>query len=363
MPGAPSIQLADGRRIGGGAPCFVVGEAGSNWRAGPPDPPADRDRALALIDAAAAAGCDAVKFQTYRAETIYAPGAGESDYLAALGMRRSINEMFADLAMPYPLLAELADHARRRGVRLMSTPFSPADADAVDPHVQLHKVASYELNHLPLLVHLAATGKPIVVSTGAADWDDVDLAVTTLRGAGATQLVLLQCTARYPAPPAALELAVIPRLAARHGVPAGLSDHSADPIVAPVAAVALGAAVIEKHFTLSRRLPGPDHPFAIEPDQLAAMVRAIRASQAALGSGDKRVGDDEAELHRFARRAVQATRDIAAGELVRDGVNVAVLRPGRQPPGAQPRLLAAIDGKRARHAISAGAGVHPDDVE
>ncbi|HYE00509.1 MAG TPA: GNAT family N-acetyltransferase [Alphaproteobacteria bacterium] len=339
---------------------FVIAEAGSNWRMGTPA----RDRAMgrALIDAAAEAGADAVKFQTYRPETVYVANAGRSDYLSDAGITEDISAIFADLAMPYELVGELAEHAARRGIAFMSTAFSPEDFAAVDPHVAVHKIASYEISHPHLIALAARSGKPTIISTGAAAEADIAWAVGAYRAAGGRDLCLLQCTARYPAPMEALNLAAIPWLQRRFGAAAGLSDHSREPLAGPVAAAALGARVIEKHYTLDNRLPGPDHAFAVTAEELAAMVRAVRQAEAARGTGVKEVLPAERELAAYARRGLQATRDVAAGEILREGVNFAVLRPGRQPLGAHPRDLARYEGRPAARAVPLGRGLSPDDL-
>ncbi len=340
---------------------FIIAEAGSNWRMGTPD----RDLAMAreLVDAAAAAGADAVKFQTYRSKSVYVPDAGPSDYLSAVGIQRSINEIFDDLEMPYALIGPVAEYASTKGIEFMSTPFSIPDAEAVDPFVRRHKVASYEVNHLRLVEHLARTGKPLIMSTGAATDEDIAFGLGRARAAGATDITLMQCTARYPAPPEALALGAIPYLRRRYGVPVGLSDHSLDPIVGPVAAVALGAAAVEKHFTIDRRLPGPDHPFALEPDELASMVRAIRAATALRSPEEKVVQPAEEELRRFAVRSIQASRDLAPGDELVEGATIDVLRPGQRSRGLHPRFLAALRGRRAARPVAAGDGIGPDDVD
>jgi N-acetylneuraminate synthase len=340
-------------------PAFIVGEAGSNWRAG--ELGGDEERAHKLIDAAAEAGCDAVKFQVFRAETIYAPGAGQSDYLAEAGIQEDALELLRGLEMPYEMLAELAAHARERGLEFMASPFSVADARAVDPHVTVHKVASSELNHFRLLECLTATGKPLLMSTGAGTYADIQRAVDFVRAAADVPVALLQCTAAYPAPPEAVNLLAIPKLADTFGAVAGLSDHSADPVAAPAAAVALGAKVVEKHFTLDSGLPGPDHSFAIEPHELAAMVRAIRLVETMRGSGEKEIQAAEEELFRYSQRAIQATRDIAAGDVLREGENVDILRPGKNPKGLNPFRINPVNGRRATRDIPAGDGIQEGD--
>ncbi len=345
--------------FGVGKPVFVVGEAGSNWRAG--ELGGDEERAYELIDAAADAGCDAVKFQVFRAETIYAPGAGQSDYLAEAGIREDAIELLRSLEMPYEMLAGLAAHARERGLEFMASAFSVADARAVDPHVTVHKLASSELNHLRLLEFLTATGKPLLMSTGAGTYADVQRALDFVRAAADIPVALLQCTAAYPTPPEAVNLLAIPMLAETFGAVVGLSDHSADPVAAPAAAVALGAKVVEKHFTLDHGLPGPDHSFAVEPHGLAAMVRAIRLVEKMRGSGKKEVQAAEEELFHYSQRGIQATRDVAAGDVLREGENVDILRPGKNRKGLNPFFINEVNGRRATRDIPAGDGIREGD--
>ena len=337
----------------------VIAEAGSNWRMGT----SARDLAMgcALIDVAVEAGADAIKFQTYRAETVYVENAGSSDYLSESGIKESIRDIFSDLAMPYEMIAELADYCASSDIAFMSTPFSPDDFAAINPHVEAHKIASYEISHPHLLRLAGGCGKPLLLSTGASNEADIAWAVDTYRAAGGRNLCLLQCTAKYPAPMDSLNLRAIPWLKARFGVAAGLSDHSRDPLSAPLTAVALGASVIEKHFTIDNRLPGPDHAFAITPDELKQMVAGIRAAEQTLGSGVKTVLSAEAELAGYARRGVQAIRDIARGEILCEGDNMAVLRPGNQTLGVHPRFLKTLEGRAASRAIATGEGLRPED--
>ena len=340
---------------------FVIAEAGSNWRMGTWS--RDIEMARRLVDVAATAHADAVKFQTYRSRSVYVPDAGESDYLSEVGVKESINDIFEDLEMPYEMIPLIAEHCAAMGIEFISTPFSIDDAAAIDPFVQRHKVASYEIGHIRLVQWLAGTRKPLIMSTGAATEDDVAFGLSTARDAGADQITLLQCTASYPAPPSSLNLGAIPFMRERFGVAVGLSDHSRDALVGPVAAVALGATVIEKHFTIDRRLPGPDHPFAIEPDELAAMVAAIRDAEEVVGEHAKSVQPAETELRSFAVRAIQAIRDIAPGEPLLEGENIDVLRPGKRRAGLHPRYLAALAGRRAGKAVARGDGVTADDVD
>lgn len=339
----------------GGRKVFVIAEAGSNWRMG--TVARDLKMARTLIDTAAEAGADAVKFQTYRADTVYVPNAGNSDYLSQNGIRESIIDIFKDLSMPYEMIPKLAAHCRKRRIEFMSSVFSKDDFEAVDPHTRYHKIASYEITHLRLIELAARSRKPTILSTGAATLEEIDWAVDLYKRCGGRDLSLLQCTARYPAPVSALNIRAIGELLRRYKLPVGLSDHSRDVLIGPIAAVAAGATIIEKHYTLHNRLPGPDHAFAITAEELCRMVEAIRLTEAALGSGDKSPLPEEMELRSYAQRAVQAIRPIAKGEIFREGINIAILRPGKRSRGVHPRHLGRIEGARARRALAVGEGV------
>lgn len=334
---------------------FIIAEAGSNWRVGT----AQRDREMAkeLINVPKEAGADAVKFQVFRPEQVYVSNAAKSDYLEKEGMEQSIYEIFADLAMPYEMIPELHQMCKKVGIEFMATPFSSQDFAAIDPFVSRHKIASYEISHIRLLELAARAKKPLILSTGAAVEGDIAWARETFFANGGKQMTLLQCTAAYPAPLSSCNLAVIPWLRDRFGVSSGLSDHSKDPVIAPSAAVALGASVIEKHYTLSKRLPGPDHCFAVEPEGLAQMCRAIRQTEKVLGSPYKQIDKVEEELACYARRGVQAIREIAVGDQLVEGHNMAILRPGKQALGCHPRHLENLEGTAAKYAVSLGEGL------
>jgi len=231
------------------------------------------------------------------------------------------------------------------------------------PQSPLLAVAGFEISHTHLLELAAQSGKPTILSTGASTIDDISWAVRTYEKAGGRDLCLMQCTSKYPASLSSLNLAAMPGLSRRFQVSAGFSDHSRDPVYGPIAAVALGARVVEKHFTLDNRLPGPDHTFALLPDQLSAMVKAIRATEVSIGSDDKYVQDEELELASFARRGLQATKDIKVGDVLTQGVNFAILRPGNNPLGIHPRWISRLEGCRARRDIPASHGLMHDDGE
>lgn len=345
MSGFRGAIAIGGRTVGPGHPCYVIAEAGSNHDG-------RLDRAIALIDAAAAAGCDAVKFQVFRPEELMTRHGPRARYLDGLLGERSLYELFASTAIDRSWLAALAAHCRLRGVHFLATPF---DMDAVDrlvaPAVDVPAIknASSELWHLPLIRHAARSGRPLLLSTGMATMADIEDALAAATAAGATEVALFQCTVSYPTPAEAVNLRAIATLAARFGVPVGLSDHSPGTWAA-VAAVALGASLVEKHFTLSRALPGPDHPFALEPAELGGMVADIRSTERALGSGQKRRHPVEEEVYAIGRRNLVAGRDLPAGSVLGAG-DLVVLR---SPLGIAPRDEARVVGRRLRVPLRAG---------
>lgn len=341
-----------GRMVGDGNPCFVIAEAGSNHNG-------RLDEAKALVRLAAEAGADAVKFQTFRADKLYSRNAGRSEYLQ---LDQPIFDIIAAMEMPYEWLPVLAEEATRYGVLFLSTPFDEESADALEPHVPAYKIASYEMTHLPLVRYIAKKGKPLIISTGTADIDEVRETVEAVRAAGNDQLIMLQCTASYPAPLESLNLRAMTTMRQELDVLVGLSDHSREPLIGPIAAVALGAAVIEKHFTFSNELPGPDHRFAIEPDELRTMVRSIRECQAALGDGQKRVAGVEQELREFARRTIITQVPIARGEALSKD-NIAVLRAGNGGHGLPPSAFETVIGKSVRRDLGAGVPVTSGDLD
>ena len=340
------------RTVGDGHPCFVIAEAGSNHNG-------RLEEAIGLIRLAAEAGADAVKFQTFRAGKLYSKNAGRSEYLQ---LDKPIFDIIAAMEMPYEWLPVLAEEASRRGILFLSTPFDEESVDVLEPHVPAYKIASYEMTHLPLVRYIAKKGKPLIISTGTATLDEVRETVAAVRETGNDQFVMLQCTASYPAPLGALNLRAMTTMRNEMDVLAGLSDHSREPLIGPVAAVALGACVIEKHFTFSNELPGPDHRFAIEPDELRAMIASIRDCEAALGDGQKRVLEAEQELRAFARRTIITLEAVRPGDVL-STQNIAVLRAGAGGHGLPPAAFERTLGRRARRELPAGVPVAEGDVE
>ncbi len=338
---------------------FLVAEIGSNWRVGS----SEENRSLAkdMIKMASDAGVDAVKFQTFRAEKVYAPHPGKSKYLAASGTDKDIMDVFKDLEMAYEDVPYLASLAEEAGLEFMSTPFSVDDFNVVDPFVSHHKIASYELAHVPLLECMARSQKPVFLSTGASYLQEISWAVSKLQSLGCKDLTLLQCTAAYPSYPESMNLRAMETLRAAFGLQVGLSDHSLDYVAAPLLAVAYGARVIEKHVTMRRTLPGPDQAFSIEPKELKIFVEKIRLAESMVGSGEKRVLKQEEELFFFAKRALQATRDIAPGDILRLGTSFDILRPGSHTKGAHPAFASSLSGRKAKRQIPMGEGVQLGD--
>ena len=334
---------------------FIIAEAGSNWKSGSYEE--DLEQAKKLIKIASKAGADAVKFQTYKADTVYAYNAGNSNYLAEQGINKEINEIFEYLSMPYEMISELSQICNDEKIIFMSTPFSVEDAKQIDPFVSLHKIASFEINHVRLIEFLSKTEKPILISTGASTFDEIDFAVNLIKNNKNNEIGLLQCTSKYPAPIESLNLSTIPKMKERYNIPIGFSDHSVEPLIGPLTAVGLGATIIEKHFTLDKNLPGPDHSFAITPQELELMVKSIRQADKTKGNGKKMILDEEQELLLFAKRRIQAIKDIRKGDILKEGFNFEVLRPGNRIRGLEPRFLDKINGTKSTKDVLKGDGI------
>jgi sialic acid synthase SpsE len=342
----PAEFAIDGRVVGGDAPTYVIAEIGANH---------NRDLGLAreLIDRAADAGADAVKFQTYSGARIYSSKTPKFEYLAPI-TDKSPAELLEEISLPREWQPLLADHARGRGVHFFSSPF---DDDAVrelaEIGVPLLKIASFEIVDLPLIRTAAATGRPLLVSTGMATLGEVEDALRAATEGGAPAVGLMQCTSVYPATAERANLRAMETMRSAFGVPVGLSDHTTGTAV-PIAAAALRAAFLEKHLTLDRTLPGPDHPFALEPDEFATMVRGVRDAQAALGDGrkDGPSPEEAGEMYTLARRSLIATRDLARGTVL-ERTMITTKRPGF---GIAPKDLDHVLGRTLK------VDVEEDDV-
>ncbi len=331
------------RRIGGGAPVFVVAEAGVNHNG-------DVALALSLVDAAADGGADAVKFQTFRTDALVSRAAPKAGYqVETTGGAESQRDMLARLELTLADFARVQERCAKRGVVFFSAPFDEASADALERlAAPLFKVPAGEITNLPFLRHVAAKRRPMIVSTGMSTLAEVGEAVAVIRAAGDPPVALLHCVSAYPAPPDEMNLRAMDTLRERFGVPVGLSDHTLGLEVA-LAAVARGAAIVEKHLTLDKAMPGPDHRASLDPGEMAALVRGIRTVESALGDGDKRPTPSELDTRRVARKSLVAARALRAGERLTEDA-VAVKRPGT---GIPPAELSRAVGRRLRRDVAA----------
>ncbi len=319
--------------VGEGQPCFVIAEAGVNHNG-------DISRALELIDAAAEAGATAVKFQTFRSKQLVTSQAPKADYqLRNENKSESQLEMLQRLELSQDDHQRLFSHCQKRGVLFMSTPFEELSASFLNElGVAIFKVPSGEMTNLPFLDHLARMGKPLVVSTGMCTLGDVEAAVETIERAGNEQIVLLHCVSNYPADPADVNLRAMDTMRVAFGYPIGYSDHTLG-ISVGIGAVAMGARVVEKHFTLDRELPGPDHRASLEPSELKELISGIRTVEKALGTGRKVPVESESSTAEVARKSLVAAEDIPAGTKLTHEL-IAIKRPGTGlPPVMRPHLL------------------------
>lgn len=319
-------------------PILIIAEAGVNHNG-------DLSLAHRLIDAAAAAKATAVKFQTFNAEKLAAKHAPRADYQKRHHEAGDQVSMLKSLELRPEWHAELARHCADAGVEFMSTPFDADSADLLRPLVQRFKVGSGDLTDLPLLEHIASLGRPVILSTGMATEQEIEPAVSVIAKWN-VPLTLLHCTSLYPAPLESVNLRAIETLRKRFSLPVGYSDHTLG-IAVSTAAAALGAVVIEKHFTLDRSLPGPDHAASLEPNELASLVQSIRVVEAAQGDGIKRIMPGEEAIRRVARKSVVAAVDLTAG-LVLNSSMLTIKRPGT---GIPPGEIGSVIGRRLRRPV------------
>ncbi len=337
-----------------GDPVFVIAEAGVNHNG-------DLDLALRLCTAAREAGADAVKFQTFRAEDLVVPGAPTAEYQARQTGDLDQFAMLERLELSPAQHQAIQAHCARIGIEFFSTPFSVEAVDLlVGLGVRRLKMSSGELTHRALIEHAAATQLPLLISTGMATMTEIREALDWVAAARGhlREIAVLHCTSAYPAPDETLNLRAMQAMARDLGLPVGYSDHSLG-IEAPLAAVALGASVIEKHLTLDRSLAGPDHAASLEPADMAAMVRGIRRVSAMLGDGVKSPLPAELDTARVARRGVVAAVDIPAGAVL----TAAMLQCRRPAVGILPRDIGQVIGRRTRQALPAGAPVQWSELE
>lgn len=340
------------RKIGPGHPVYVIAEMSANHDQ-------SLDKAVRIIEAAKAAGADAVKLQTYTADTMTIDC--DKEYFRIKGTvweGQNLYQLYQKACTPWDWHPKLKEVCEKLGLDFFSTPF---DISAVDLLEQLgvpaYKVASFELVDIPLLRRIAHTGKPVIMSTGMATKEEIDEAMDAIRSAGNDHIALLKCTSAYPAPFDELNLKTITYFAKTYGVPVGLSDHTLGSVAA-VASVALGGCIVEKHFTISRRDPGPDSTFSSEPAEFKAMVDDIRAAEKALGEVTYKITEKQKE-NRVFRRSLFVVKDMKAGEVF-SNENIRSIRPGH---GLHTRYLEQVLGQRAAADIARGTPLSRDLIK
>ncbi len=335
----------DNREVSESAPTYIIAEAGSNHDG-------SLNQAKELVDVAADSGADAVKFQTFRAESMYTPDETNEE----------IYETIAEAEMPYDWIPELAEYCESNDIHFMSSPFDEESVDKLDPYVPAYKIASSVLSHHPLLEYVAEKGKPIIASTGAHEKSEVEEAVSVLKDARAEDIVLLHCVSAYPTPLEEINVRAVRSLEESFDVPVGFSDHTLDPTITPASAVSHGASVIEKHFTIDSSLEGMDHGHSLEPDELTEMVEAIRDTKRAQGDGDIGIQDIERDWHENAKRTVQTVRQIDSREIISQN-DIDILRSGDNERGIEPKFYNQVIGTTATKKIGAGEGIRWDTID
>lgn len=342
----------NGRLVGPGQPVYILAEMSANHNH-------DFDQAVRVVRAAKEAGADAVKLQTYTPDTITLDCSSDCFRIGkgSLWEGRNLHELYREAYTPWEWQPKLKKVADDLDLPLFSTPFDGSSVEFLEAmQVPAYKIASFELVDIPLIQTIARTGKPLIMSTGMATLEEIHDAVAAVQAVGNSQLALLKCTSAYPAPPEEMNLNTIPDMASRFGMPAGLSDHTLG-IAVPVAAVAVGACIIEKHLTISRGTPGPDSAFSLEPHEFKQMVEAIRTVERALGRVNYDLTKGEVASRVF-RRSLFVVEDINAGERFTEK-NVRSIRPGH---GLPPKYLPEVLLRRAARNLKRGVPLDISDV-
>jgi pseudaminic acid synthase len=342
----------DGRAIGAEHLPYIIAEMSANHNG-------SIENAFKIIEAAKQSGADAVKLQTYRPDTITL-NCDSEDFRIHGGLwdGRTLYELYEQAHMPWEWHAPLFAHARKQGITIFSSPFDNTAVDLLeDINAPAYKIASFEAVDLPLIKYVASTGKPMIISTGMADAEEIQEAIAAARESGCKELAILHCVSGYPAPAADYNLRTIPNLIQRFGLVTGLSDHTLDNTTA-ITSVAMGASIIEKHFTLNRSGGGPDDSFSLEPAELAALCKNSKTAWAALGKVDYGRKSSEKGNVKF-RRSLYFVKDLKAGEVITSDA-IRSVRPGF---GAAPKLLNVILGKRVLSPTSANDPVLLNNLE
>jgi len=346
------IKIND-RIVGDGEPCFIIAEAGVNHNG-------DVELAKKLIDVTEEAKVDAIKFQTFKTENVVTKDAPKADYqIKNTDSNKSQYKMLKELELKEEDFKELYRYARKKGIIFLSTPFDFESADFLDElGIPAFKISSTDLTNLPFLEYVAEKGKPVILSTGMGTLGEIEDAINTIKNTGDNEIVLLHCITNYPADFESLNLRAIQTLREAFKLPVGFSDHSLG-IYAPLVAVALGAVVIEKHFTLDKNLPGPDHKASLDTRELKEMVKWIRLTEKSLGDGIKKPTPEEEEIKKVARRSIVTKVNIPKGTVITEEM-ITFKRPGT---GLSPKYYKEIIGKRARRDINIDEMIYWSDVE
>ena len=349
--GVERIKIGN-RFVGKGEPCFIVAEISCNHQQ-------KKEHALKLIEEAKKAGADAVKFQTYTADTITLDA--DTEYFKISGTLwegKTLYELYSEASTPWEWFADLKKKAEELGLVFFSSPFDETAVDFLEElGVPAYKVASFEINHIPLLKYIAQKKKPIILSTGISTLEDIELAVKTIRGAGNQEIAILKCTSAYPAPYNEMNLSTIIDIRNRFGVVSGLSDHSMS-VSVPVAASAINASIIEKHFTLSRSEGGPDADFSLEPHEFKEMAKLVREAEEAMGTVNYEP-TEKAKEHRFFMRSIFVSKDVGQGEEFTEE-NIKVVRPS---DGMHPKYYPEVLGKKAKVQLKRGTPLNHEMIE
>jgi len=339
------------RDIGEGEPAYIIAEIGSNFDG-------SLEQAKQMVDLARETGADAAKFQSFLPEKIIARTGFEKRVSFQSRWRKSVWDVYAAAAFPREWHREIAEYCRKVGIDFMSSPYDREAVDLLEEiGVPAYKIGSGEIDNLAFLEYIARRKKPVILGTGASTLGEIEQAVSVIRAAGNQDIVLLQCITNYPSPLEEANIRAMLTLRQAFDVPVGYSDHSPGSIVA-LGAVALGACVIEKHFTYDKKQPGPDHPFAMDVPEMTAMVREIRLMEQALGSPVKQVTPAEAETVVIQRRGIFARTDIPRGAVITEDM-IELLRPAT---GLRPAYLPLVLGRKARAAIPRGEPVTWDKI-
>lgn len=341
----------DGRPIGSDHPPYVIAELSANHNG-------NLETALAIVEAAAKSGADAVKLQTYRPDTITLDSdADEFVIKGGLWDGRTLYELYEEAHTPWDWHRPLFDHARKLGITMFSSPFDTTAVDLLeDLGAPAYKIASFEAVDLSLIRYVAGTGKPMIISTGMADADEIAEAIAAAQDGGCHELAILHCVSGYPAPAHDYNLHTIPDMIARFGLVTGLSDHTLDNTTA-ITSIALGASLIEKHFTLDRNGGGPDDSFSLEQPEMTALCRDVKTAWSALGKVDYGRKSSEEGNVKF-RRSLYFVKDLKAGDVI-TGDAVRSVRPGY---GLPPKMLDEVVGKRVMRDVGINTAVRTGDL-